>query len=752
MPNTYERVDPNWVVGDNGVRYWMPLEAVGQGGGESVIEMPPENVYPEIQMPPEEVGGGIQMPPEYVDGSGGPVPLNQQPGSFTLAPNFNGPAPGPGMPQGGLGTPMSPEEVVRRTEAAAPQLPRVPREEVPEGQRPQPVQPPGRPARPAAQQAAYPRTREELAARQEDQYGAFEDAADAKLSYDNQVSQVEAESAMRLARASQTFAEQQGAEYAAASERAWGRWTEWKTKYDEAAQAQVNPERYWKDRSGFQKSVWLLSVAAGAWGSSGPGGNGRNPALEMLQANITRDIAAQESNRDFKMRAVEGERGFISEQNRMERETLADKATAFNLRVDSLIKMADARVKALGPSANTASWLRTKAELEQMKVQNATVLFQDLKKDEDARAQRRFAAGQAASQREFTRLENEKDRQHQRDMAQVKIDAEVAKAAKTGEQEVKTRLVHPSTGVRAINRKDKSIILEGGVARDEKDAIKGMSAAALAGNRKYTALTRLLAATESADFADVFRGGTADQKALSKSLAVASARVQQPGGVLTDQDVRDGLVMAIGQEGVGLWANIKTPGELQDAIKRALAGTELETKAAMVEFADPDWDVDWKPQLLYPKGGTEPKDASFEEYRAEARGSADPRPTGRRNPEAQGLDDEDPRSVGQYWVEKMSNNLPRLPAEQENKVQRLTAPLPSFSVAQLDTVYDEVWRNKDLPQEVKERTLIEIRLERAKKVREEAENQAYATSPKASQGIEQALQRTRDYYSNPRGE
>jgi hypothetical protein len=717
-----------------GFRRVSPTHVVDETTGEEFF-MPDPGLNPRTDFgeAPE-----LEMPAEFIDGES-PVPTNLAPGSETISAwgdPFAGPAPGPGM-NGPLPTPRTPEEIQAAVEQATPAPPpdaaRTPsaapsRAAVPQAPQETPGMVPQDPYAPV--NINVPRNRQELASMYGEQIAANQQAARSQYSADLAMADAEKKSADELAAATQQFATSQAQQMAYADQMSQMRWEEWQNEYNEAAKAQVDPQRYWNSKDNWGKAAWALALMAGSWNQQKQGGDGRNVPLEMLQSYVNQDIEAQKSNIDARLRGLAAKEKGLARQDQMSQQRLTNLATAQSLKIDGLIKLAEARKAGVSSAQAKAGWDKTIAALQQQKTEVGVTLYEDIRKEEEVKAAQKFQAQEAAKARAFQRSERLAREQADREAAaaKAKADAEKEAAKKKDEGGVERgRRISPRLGIQATNRITGEAV-EGGVARDDKDAVKGMASAVNAGNKKYTTITRMLEALDDETATDILRGGAADIKAFYRQLALTSARVDQPGGVLTDQDVNQGGEIVTGHAGPGWWERVKTPGDLRAMLEQSLAGVEQETQAQVNEYADADYDHTYVPQLTYPR--TKAKERTVEDALTEAAG-----PKGRvdrtgqtplRRPEAgETLDDEDPQARAKYWLEKTGQRLPKMAPEDEAWVQKMTAGFErAKSLEELDRWYNTVWSNTTVAQEPKERVLIEIRFKRAQMAAEQAQKEA----------------------------
>lgn len=209
----------------------------------------------------------------------------------------------------------------------------------------------------------------------------------------------------------------------------------------ELAEQEVDPDRWWADRSTGQKIAGVLSAVIG--GLVAPHQGGRNRGLEAIQQAIQQDIEAQRATLGNRQRALSQERGLVADlmrkgYNEFQASTIAEQA-AYKRAIDELELMQ----QELDPGGVAAADAElTKRGLYGAMAQRAAEAEQRAK--EAAREQEMHDA-------ELAKLGAETEYKR----AQVgKVQAEAAKARRAGvggrkaaeEAVAKGMLIDPETG------------------------------------------------------------------------------------------------------------------------------------------------------------------------------------------------------------------------------------------------------------------------------------------------------------------
>lgn len=175
---------------------------------------------------------------------------------------------------------------------------------------------------------------------------------------------------------------------AAAHQKAVARWQDWQGKFQDATDRETDPSRWWNSRSQMQKTMGLLSLAAGAWQEDR---YGKNTALEIINRYVDQDIAAQDSNRAAKMQGLQAQRPGIEALNQLDQEGANDYAAERALRLKGLQTRIEGMIQEVGADSRRGVALaQIGAGLKQAQLGAENEVLGGLIGDEQAKAKNEF--------------------------------------------------------------------------------------------------------------------------------------------------------------------------------------------------------------------------------------------------------------------------------------------------------------------------------------------------------------------------
>lgn len=221
-----------------------------------------------------------------------------------------------------------------------------------------------------------------------------------------------------------------------AQEDAKGRIEAWNKEAEAAANTEVDPNRYWNDRSNFSKISFALGALAG--GLAGKTG-ADNDALNMLQTAIGRDINAQNDKMDRKMSFLKDKRGNIDLLNNIDRLNIADLDAEqvdwlkeFDVKLRATDKEIDKIVAKYGAERVNPKLLELKAQV----LEGQASLYSQLYSTDLTAAQKKldkeFDAEEAAKNRAATRANMKLSRSWEIEDREAAAKEAAAKEQSTG--------------------------------------------------------------------------------------------------------------------------------------------------------------------------------------------------------------------------------------------------------------------------------------------------------------------------------
>lgn len=132
---------------------------------------------------------------------------------------------------------------------------------------------------------------------------AQQDAADKKLAADTARAEKQAQTAERYATATAAAQNDYMTQHAAANAQADAETAAWLSELEAQSRKEPNPGRYWENQSGLGQALWAMGLIAGAVNVAiTPGA--KNAALQMLDAEIDKDVALQQKRMERELSAL----------------------------------------------------------------------------------------------------------------------------------------------------------------------------------------------------------------------------------------------------------------------------------------------------------------------------------------------------------------------------------------------------------------------------------------------------------------
>lgn len=407
----------------------------------------------------------------------------------------------------------------------------------------------------------------------------------------------------------------------------------WETEMEQAVNTEVDPSRYWNNRSNFQKTMFALGAAAGSLSEHV---YGKNTAFDLLQKNILQDINIQQDTKDKKLDFLKDKRANIDFVNNLDRMELADFdqqtmdfIKEYDVRLGAMDKEIDKIIKKYGQERVSPTLLKTKAEL-----------LAQRGKVREGLAQVWNQEGVQKRSMEFQAREATKNRAHQMAMQKQSQEFEVAlakqkalDAAKLQEQKglfntskhggfIVTQSLGADGKLGEVRRGN--VQVQEGLEKEFVEQIGKVSTA-------YVALKTFqdIVNEEGTGWAGVMK--STNRTAALEELVLAKAKATL-GGQISDNDIN--LIRATitgAASGIGEWVK---PGDATGVIEKQLANNRAEGTKVMTIYTVPteDGQAVYDPEGLYMKQGGDEQNTTFDDGLAEWAGKAGSKVTNRATP------------------------------------------------------------------------------------------------------------------------
>lgn len=363
---------------------------------------------------------------------------------------------------------------------------------------------------------------------------------EASREYQNQIAEAYKQHAEGLTDAARN--EAQAREYlhrSAAAETAT-----WMQKMDAQAAKTPDHHHWWDHTSGFSKAMWLASLAFGA-GAVRYGG--KNVGLDMLHQSIEEDMEQQKDRlarerENLKLRGTQ-----MQQRQAQNLSDLQDNYSKHVMRLETLKQAFLEKAKAPGPAAAKQAHLAAAQEMDKKKLEIAGKrVAQSVTEKEGAlnRSSENYRAQLSSNTQKVIASANIKK---DYDLAELSADVSLAKDAKKGQGD--TRAVSPNTGMQLVDPKTGSPVGDGMVRvhKDDK-SLENMAGIATAGNQRYADLALIKKHVDDDSLWDLSTQKDPELTAAVVRLGYTTAKADDPGGRINDNDFTYGVKQSIGYD------------------------------------------------------------------------------------------------------------------------------------------------------------------------------------------------------------
>lgn len=378
----------------------------------------------------------------------------------------------------------------------------------------------------------------------------------------------------------------------------------WLDRVTAHARREPSPNRLWADQDRFGRALWLLGMAfsgAAGIGMRGPDGmpatSNENPVLKMLQVEMARDVESQRERLKREGDVLQREGDVMMRNQSMRLDDLKDDRTQALLRLQALGKAMELRASTMTPAEIQRSGAA--AAMTYLKQAEVGILA--------GREKETFTALQAAAQRAATAQENRLDRVLKLQLAREQMAASMAKADKGRDKDVWHLGKEQGVAIKGRN---------GGTMDVPVRKEVGDKAASFLTNASQTHAdyVRLRDAIKGAGSGELVLDTNREIASVMSRLAYGQAKIMDPGGRLSDQDINQALRTIIGDNGTLLRRVIRA-GDKQGMIElldKAIAATSYEVKNKLGSWIDrsllpeglqrdpKSYDIDWVPAQVAP--------------------------------------------------------------------------------------------------------------------------------------------------------
>ena len=404
---------------------------------------------------------------------------------------------------------------------------------------------------------------------------------------------------------------------------------QWETEMQKAVNTEVDPSRYWNNRSGFQKAMFALGAAAGSMSEHV---YGKNTAFDLLQKNIVQDIGIQSDKIDRNIKFMGDKRANIDLLNNLDRIAIEDLdqdtmdfIKEYDVRLGAMDKEVDKIIARYGQAKVSPTLMKTKADIL------------------NARASIRNGLGNAYMQEgtklremDFQKEESAKNRAHQSAMAkrqhQWELEAEDRKAILEGLKKGETNTFDVSLHGGGVKIMRPAYIDEKGIPHAAEavkqgtvQVKKGMEqkyADAMEQNiSKYDGLRAVKDLVAGEGFWDKAMS-SAERNAAIKNAVLKSA-VGSGLSPMSDNDIAMIQEVVTGSKtGVG---EMIRPGDISKSVQMQIDGTLAKGRRDMRIYTEPQEGggyTTWDPEELYVSPVKADTKADPEDTLAELAGSS----------------------------------------------------------------------------------------------------------------------------------
>lgn len=401
---------------------------------------------------------------------------------------------------------------------------------------------------------------------------------------------------------------------------------DWNKEAEEAANTEVDNNRYWNNRSAFSKISYMIGALAGGFAGEGSG----NVALGMLQTEIGRDIAGQNDRISRKMKFLQDKRGNIDLLNNLDRLKVEDLdqdmlagIKEFDIRLSSANKEIDKIVARYGQEKVAPQLLKLKADILTGQANIRGAFYNTLYNDANAKIDREFQAAESARTRNHQAWMAK--RSHEWDLENIEAEkkAKIDEMQNTGQ--IDTELMGGFTiganggeiGMMKLNPN-----LPDGAYEHFIEKAQGLK-------DEFEALKALEESMSGASWDEMVRNSNGQSAALAAAI---STRYATSGKAVSDKELDIQIQKLVGGKG-SLDAALRS-GSIKNVLKKNVDENLKRGESVLRAYADPSMGkVVYKPQWNYQSQGEADTGADGDSLATEWEGKAGVKSTAKGKPQ-----------------------------------------------------------------------------------------------------------------------
>lgn len=317
---------------------------------------------------------------------------------------------------------------------------------------------------------------------------------------------------------------------------------QWVQEYQTKATQEPNTDRWFESRTGVGKALWALGMVFGAV-HAGLTPGAQNVALQMAMGEIQRDVQMQKDRIDREMGALRMKGTLMEKRQARNLTDASDDHSMLMGRLQSLKQAYLARAAAPGNEGLQAGLAAADAWFSQQELTLAG-------SKREAAVRVREGQLDRAHQTYLAKLTDKRTR----DISAAEIAKDYDLATLAASKDLEKAKLAAKGDIQGVPS-DLGAVMQGSplgptiqVHKESADKMRSVFAVA---NQRYDALAKVKKALEDGSFSSRMATGDVELRAATRYLGYATAKDMDPGGKLTDNDVKFATTMDFGYDPAG---------------------------------------------------------------------------------------------------------------------------------------------------------------------------------------------------------
>lgn len=369
----------------------------------------------------------------------------------------------------------------------------------------------------------------------------------------------------------------------------------WMSDLEAKAKEEPNPKRWFANQSSFGKIMWLASLAFGTKAAATAPGV-QNIGLAMMREEMDKDMSEQKARLARELDAVKTRGGVIDKKQAQKLAFLKDDHSIRAGQLLALEKAAMERANAPGSADDQAAMMLAHKYLSEQRLATASTRAQQAFQSREATLTRAHAAGMQRSAQAFEATQKQIDRAERAAHDALEFAAKMAESASKSSSAKDAKVAAQqtfdpnSTGLTTKEGKPLTMMADSKEKSERYDHVQTLADTAQKVNAELELVRK---ANEDGTLMTRLLNNDTELAGAVTRLGYASAKDNDPRGIVTDADFANGIKSALGMKmdtatgrfsveaNAMISSKAGTKEYVRDALDKAAARLEARTNASI---------------------------------------------------------------------------------------------------------------------------------------------------------------------------